>query len=81
MKRVVNFQEKDETTAEDWKFSDSIDPNTTTRSNKRHKSNGSKDNQIDRASIKAKRREMLNFRKQLPIYSGMLNAISINNST
>lgn len=75
MKRLVNFQEKDEATAEDWKFSDSIDPSTTIRSNKRQKGNGNKDNKIDRASIKAKRSEMLNFRKQLPIYSGTINTI------
>ncbi|KAI9491568.1 hypothetical protein BDB00DRAFT_479848 [Zychaea mexicana] len=75
MKRVVTFQEND-ASAQDIKLSDFAQASTITeRSPKKQKHNNyykhnDKSNKADRAHIKAKRKEMLDFRKQLPIYSG-----------
>lgn len=83
MKRVINFQE-DDTTVQDLKFSDLAQSTSQIKErsfNKKQKfdnnNNGNKTNnknnknKPDRAHIKAKRKEMLDFRKQLPIYSGI----------
>ena len=71
MKRVVNFQE-DDAESKDVKFVDLAEASKIKgRTTKRQKSNNDSSNSKgDRANIKAKRKEMLEFRKKLPIYSG-----------
>ncbi|KAI7903027.1 P-loop containing nucleoside triphosphate hydrolase protein [Cokeromyces recurvatus] len=73
MKRVVNFQEQDPIEKE-WEFKDkSIENNNKKRkTNKEHKFNAKNKSgsRLDRTDYKKKKMEMLEFRKQLPIYSG-----------
>ncbi|KAG2218383.1 hypothetical protein INT45_013334 [Circinella minor] len=81
MKRVINFQEEDNTTTQDLNFSDLVQSKSQIKERSFHKKQ--KVDKPNRAHVKAKRKEMLDFRKQLPIYSGrdaIIKAIQDNPS-
>ncbi|KAG0169604.1 putative ATP-dependent RNA helicase dhr2 [Apophysomyces sp. BC1015] len=74
MKRVVNFQDDDKVSAPTaWQSSECADPQPA-KKKKSHRGDlekfGAKStNKLDRKSFLAKKKEMLQFRKKLPIYS------------
>lgn len=72
MKRVVDFQETDPANEAEWQFKDSKTENKKRKHNnsKKEKFNA-KTQRLSHADFVKKKEEMLAFRKQLPIYTGM----------
>jgi len=72
MKRVVDFQENDPANEAEWEFKDSKTENKKRKhnNNKKEKFNA-KTKRLSHADFVQKKEEMLAFRKQLPIYSGI----------
>ena len=70
MKRVVDFQEQDKEA--DFEFKDNKDNSKKQKKNQNEKFNA-KTKRLDHAEFKKKKQEMLEFRKQLPIYSGEID--------
>lgn len=78
MKRVVEFQEKDTANEAEWEFKDSRTENKKRKhnsSNKKDKFNA-KTKRLSHADFVQKKEEMLAFRKQLPIYTGIYRALA-----
>ncbi|KAL0083625.1 hypothetical protein J3Q64DRAFT_1748450 [Phycomyces blakesleeanus] len=77
MKRIVTFEEEGKDATE-WQFHDADD--SSKQQKKKHKKKGGQDREekfnpqttqkLDHKTFKQRKQEMLDFRKQLPIYSG-----------
>jgi dolichyl-phosphate-mannose--protein O-mannosyl transferase len=71
MKRVVDFQE--DTQNNEWEFKNAEKPTKRQKNHKKkEKFNAGSQKRLSHTEFAQKKREMLDFRKQLPIYSGMV---------
>lgn len=73
MKRVVDFQETEPADESEWQFKDSKTENKKRKHNSNNKKEkfNAKTKRLSHADFIKKKEEMLAFRKQLPIYTGM----------
>ncbi|KAI8968927.1 P-loop containing nucleoside triphosphate hydrolase protein [Mycotypha africana] len=85
MKRVVNFEENEDAGGIGWEFNNE---HTIKHEVKKQKKNhegklNAKSNRLDKQDFTKKKKEMLAFRKQLPIYSGrdaIINSLKENDT-
>lgn len=82
MKRVVDFHEKDAANEAEWEFKDSKTENKKRKHNNNNKKDkfNAKTKRLSHADFVQKKEEMLAFRKQLPIHTGIYRALVQTNT-